>query len=215
MNVEERNELVEANLGLAPYFAHKFAATKMDMDDLVQEAYLGLIDAAEAFDPERGRFSTYARWHILKRIMEAIHNRNDIVRTPRRKPSVRCGSLDAERTDSGASIMDLLEADDTDPAEKMDRDAERAAIRACVHELPWREAVVIRLRHGINTDRLTLVQTAQILGVSRERVRQIQLVAETKLRRILAGCATLQGHGAITAEHRKESAQPEPETDDR
>ena len=64
LTLEERNKLVEENLGLATHFASQFRASRMEFEDLVQEAYLGLMDAAERFDPARGnKFSTYARWH--------------------------------------------------------------------------------------------------------------------------------------------------------
>ena len=56
---EERNALVEANMGLAVHFAQHYQVSRMEFEDIVQEAYLGLIDAAELFDPERGtKFST-------------------------------------------------------------------------------------------------------------------------------------------------------------
>lgn len=198
---QKRNELVEQNLGLATHFANNFQASRMEYEDIVQEAHMGLMDAAERYDARRGAFSTYARWHIVKRVMDAIHNRNEIVRTPRRRPSHICGTLDEAR---------VAEMPDKAPhaSEIMDEQAMIDAVRQCIKELPSREAIVIRLRHGVNTERMTLARVGNILGVSPERVRQIQNSGEEKLRALLAENAILRDHGADTAGHPNEPAQP-------
>ncbi len=199
---EERNELVEKNIGLAVHFADTFQASHMEYEDLVQEAYLGLIDAAQMYDPARGTaFSTYARWHIVKTVMDAIHNRNEIVRTPRRRPSIICGPLE----DSGVAEMPDPRAS---TAEMMDEEEMVEAVRLCIKQLPSREAVVVRLRYGVNTRKLTLTKVGDILGVTAERVRQIQNSAEEKLRAFLEECAILKEHGADTTGHHNEPVQP-------
>lgn len=183
-----RNELVEANLGLATHFANHFQASRMEYEDLVQEAHMGLMDAAERYDPRRGtKFSTYARWHIVKRVMDAIHTRNEIVRTPRRRPSLICGSLENafDIADPAPDAGEVL-----DEAEMVD------AVRAGIKLLPSREAIVIRMRRGVNTHAMTLREVGDILAVTPERVRQIQNSGEEKLRAILAECAILRDHGA-------------------
>ncbi len=203
---EERNKLVTDNMGLATHFASRFQASKMEFDDMVQEAYLGLIDAAERYDPARGtKFSTYARWHILKRIMDAVHNRNEIVRTPRRRPSHLCGSL--ENIGAESWMVD----DQPSAVDQMAHDEMVDEVRRVIKDLPAREAIVIRLRHGVNTEKLTLARVGDILGVTPERVRQIQFSGEEKLRALLGESAILRDHGADTAEHLKESAQPNDE----
>jgi RNA polymerase sigma factor (sigma-70 family) len=205
---EKRNRLVEANIGLSTHFASQFQASRMEYPDLVQEAHMGLIDAAEKFDPKRGtKFSTYARWHIMKRVMDAIHNRNEIVRTPRRRPSHICGTLDEARV---VEMPDEM----PDASEQMDEAEMVDAVRACIKDLPAREGIVVRLRHGINTAAMTLAKVGDILGVTAERVRQIQKSGEEKLRALLAEQSILQEYGAETAGHHKEPAQtPDSETD--
>lgn len=205
---EKRNRLVEANIGLSTHFASQFQASRMEYPDLVQEAHMGLIDAAEKFDPDRGtKFSTYARWHIMKRVMDAIHNRNEIVRTPRRRPSHICSSLDE------AHVMELPD-DRPHVSEQMDEAEMVAAVRACIKDLPSREGIVVRLRHGVNTSAMTLSKIGDILGVTAERVRQIQKSGEEKLRALLAERSILRDYGAETAGHPKEPAQnPDSETD--
>lgn len=197
-------ELVEKNMGLATYFAQRFYSTGMELEDLVQEGMVGLMDAANRFDPRRGiKFSTYAAWHIRKAIMDAIRNKNDMVRTPRRHQAKACFELD-----TSWDAADPTES----PVDALARREEVSAIQKCIKMLPHRDAIVIRLRHGVNVEKMTLSEVGRILDVSRERVRQIQNAAEEKLRLLLQDCVTLED-GAITAEHRKESAQPEDDED--
>lgn len=72
----KRNELVEANLGLASYVAKKYIGLGgLEYEDLVSEGYFGLLAAAERFDPTRGyKFSTYACIWIRQAILKAIAN---------------------------------------------------------------------------------------------------------------------------------------------
>lgn len=69
MDRAERNELVEKNIGLVHACANKFRGKGAEYDDLFQAGCVGLIKAAENFDPERGfSFSTYAVPVILGEI---------------------------------------------------------------------------------------------------------------------------------------------------
>ncbi len=69
MDRAERNELVEQNIGLVHACANKFKGKGAEYDDLFQAGCVGLIKAAENFDPERGfSFSTYAVPVILGEI---------------------------------------------------------------------------------------------------------------------------------------------------
>jgi RNA polymerase primary sigma factor len=207
MTPEERNKLVEDNMGLAYSYAQRFCATNMEYEDLAQEGMIGLMDAVDRFDPNRGvKFSTYAVWHIRKSIMEAIRSRNDIVRTPRRQTSKSCTTLEN---------ADRLDDTSPPPDEALAELEEQAVIHKSIHEclryLTLRDSLVIQLRHGVNVpEPMTLKVVGALLDVTPERVRQIQRAAEKKLRALLADCVTLEETGAITAEHRKESAQNNP-----
>ena len=80
--LEERNKLVEENTGLAGRVAKQYLGRGLDFDDLFQHGCLGLIRAAEEYDPEVGRFSTYADYWIKLAIRMAIKNESTMIRVP-------------------------------------------------------------------------------------------------------------------------------------
>ena len=76
---EALHRLVTAYMRLAISMASKFRRYGAPMNDLIQEASLGLMKAAEKFDPERGvRFSTYAVWWIKASIQEKDRELKDL-----------------------------------------------------------------------------------------------------------------------------------------
>ncbi len=67
-----RNELVEANLRLVPQVAAHYISHGLPLDDLVQAGNIGLIEAAERYDPTRGtKFANFATRYIRRRIGNA------------------------------------------------------------------------------------------------------------------------------------------------
>src|SRR4051794_30847132 len=72
---EARNERVMENQGLVHQVARGFRGRGVALEDLVQFGNIGLIRAAEKFEPERGlRFSTYAVYWIRQAIYKGIAN---------------------------------------------------------------------------------------------------------------------------------------------
>ena len=81
-DVRALHRLITAYMRLAISMAAKFRRYGAPMNDLIQEASVGLMKAAEKFDPDRGvRFSTYAVWWIKASIQDHVMRNWSMVRT--------------------------------------------------------------------------------------------------------------------------------------
>lgn len=78
-----KDRLVEANMRLVINIAKTYRNARVPFEDLIQEGAIGLIMAAERFDPSRGyRFSTFATLWIRKAISDAIDDKAKAIRIP-------------------------------------------------------------------------------------------------------------------------------------
>ncbi len=82
-DADGRRRLSEANLRLVVSVAKRYAGRGLPFLDLIQEGNLGLMKAAEKFEPDRGfKFSTYATWWIRQSITRAIADQGRTIRIP-------------------------------------------------------------------------------------------------------------------------------------
>jgi RNA polymerase primary sigma factor len=78
-----RQRMVEANIRLVMSIARRYTCKSLSFDDLVQEGVIGLLEAINKFDAERGnRFSTYATYWIRQAIVRAIEKQDRMIRLP-------------------------------------------------------------------------------------------------------------------------------------
>jgi len=78
-----RHRLIKANLRLVVKIAHDYKGLGLPLLDLISEGNIGLIRAAEKFDPGRGvNFSTYSSWWIKQSIRRALSHGNKTIRIP-------------------------------------------------------------------------------------------------------------------------------------
>jgi len=164
-----RNRIVRSYLGLVMFMVKKCAGVCQDFSDLVSEGNVALIQASERFDFARGtRFSTYATWSIF----------NDFARRIPRERSRRArfatgreGQLEALTDHRGGGRADAIDLEES-----------RSSIRKMLGSLSDREQTIIARRFGLAGEKRTLVQLGLELGISKERIRQLQSRALDKLR---------------------------------
>jgi RNA polymerase sigma factor (sigma-70 family) len=178
--VRLRDEIVLGNRKLVYQAVRRRMAMSNRSDDLIGECQIVLIHAVAAYNPWLGiRFSTYAYTCLVRALSRQAqrlakdwlsHTATlDVV------PEVGLGNKIDEQPMS-SSLWGLEEY-----------------LRADHPLLSYREKVIISRRYGVREGAavLTLAQVGQELGISKERVRQMQASALGKLRSALLGSATL------------------------
>lgn len=238
------HRLITAYMRLAISMASKFRHYGAPMNDLIQEAGLGLMKAAEKFDPDRGvRFSTYAVWWIKASIQDYVMRNWSMVRTgstssqkalffnlrrvqaqlqreaqevgealdghqlreriaqtigvPLADVEMMTGrlsgadlSLNAQQSndEDGREWIDTIEDDGVQAAQAVEERHDRLALREWLKQamavLSARERFVVTERK-LRDDPRTLESLGDELGLSKERIRQIEAAAFAKMRRAL------------------------------
>lgn len=238
------HRLINAYLRLAISMAAKFKRYGAPMNDLIQEAGLGLMKAADKFDPDRGvRFSTYAVWWIKASIQDYVMRNWSMVRTGstsaqkslffnmrrvqaqlERAASARGDKLDRHQLhhkiaseigvpirdvemmegrlsgsdfslnavqsadEDGREWIDALEDDSAQAQELVEKRHDRRQLRVwlvgAMQALNGRERFIVKERKLRDRPR-TLESLGTELGLSKERVRQLEAAAFLKMRKNL------------------------------
>ncbi|WP_371055066.1 MULTISPECIES: RNA polymerase factor sigma-32 [unclassified Rhodosalinus] len=238
------HRLITAYMRLAISMASKFRRYGAPMNDLIQEAGLGLMKAADKFDPDRGvRFSTYAVWWIKASIQDYVMRNWSMVRTGSTSSqkslffnmrrvqarlereaaqngveldrhqlhqliSTEIGvpladvemmegrlsgsdfSLNATQSadDEGREWIETIEDDSAQASDLVEDSHDIAQLRGWLVEalqgLNERERFIVRERK-LREEPRTLESLGNELGLSKERVRQLEAAAFQKMRRAL------------------------------
>jgi len=169
--VAMKNMIVQANLRLVVSIAKRHMAANEDFFSLVSDGNVSLMRAIEKFDYSRGnKFSTYASWAIMKNFARTIpyeHRQMDRFRTS-------LDELFSGQQDRRSNQM-LLES------AQLQRELQVGSI---LSRLDDREQKIIISRFGLDHSRepQTLKEVGVEMGVTKERVRQIEARALNKLR---------------------------------
>jgi RNA polymerase primary sigma factor len=228
-DLEAREHMIRANLRLVVSVAKMYTDRGLSLQDLIAEGNIGLMKAAEKFDPAAGcRFSTYGTWWIKQAIRRALTNTVKPVRVPSymselisrwrvvsqelayllgRAPSVEevaeelgipeenwpilkrtihvSGLGPQVSLDALTAGQDTVEDGATQaPDEQMLNADMIAKLGELLNVIDEREATILRLRYGLGSvagEMMTLKEIGKVVGLTRERVRQIEQEALRKL----------------------------------
>jgi len=178
--VDLKNRIVRANLRLVVSIAKRRVSPGDSFFDLVSDGNMSLIRAVEKFDYARGnKFSTYASWAIMKNYARTIpdeHKRRD-----------RFRAADMELLQSAADRRE------DEYQQRMAASDRLKQVSKFLDRLDSREQTIIIRRYGLDHERepQTLKEVGSALGVTKERVRQIEAKALEKLREAAAAEAMM------------------------
>jgi RNA polymerase primary sigma factor len=173
--VEVKNQIVQSNLRLVVSIAKRHTQSTDDFFGLVSDGNMSLFRAVEKFDYSRGnKFSTYASWAIMKNFARSIpdeYKHKDRFRT------------------TGDELLEAREDTRMDHvAEELAQKQRVTQINRILNQLDYREQQIIIRRFGLDHSQepLTLKEVGAELGVTKERIRQIEARALSKLREAAA-----------------------------
>jgi len=186
--------LIASSIPGVVHIAKGFRGRGVPFDDLIAEGCVGLLKAIRRYNAASGtRFMTYASFWIRKEILAALAEQPNAIRVPQyarqRGYAVRrVLRLDRRGHGDGAlSIEDQLRHPDPLPAQTMLESEQSASVHSELQRLEPRARAVIVWHYGLEDEpRKTLNEISLRLGLSRERVRQIEVSALAQLRHALA-----------------------------
>ena len=167
-----KNQIIRANLRLVVSIAKKHVGRSDNFFELVSDGNMSLIRAVEKFDYARGnKFSTYASWAIMKNFIRSIPIENH------RRDRFVTGHDDLFE----AAADNRSDEHEYESAQRRMRDA----VKGMLGRLDDRERRIIVSRFGLDgASEQTLESLGKELGVTKERVRQLEARAQNKLRKI-------------------------------
>jgi RNA polymerase sigma factor (sigma-70 family) len=167
-----KNQVIRANLRLVVSIAKRHVGPSNNFFELVSDGNMSLIRAVEKFDFSRGnKFSTYASWAIMKNFARTIPEEN----------------YRRDRFVTGHEEMFEAAADNRTDEHEYESTLKRMqeAVKGMLGHLDERERKIIISRFGLGgANEQTLEQLGRELGITKERVRQIESRAQEKLRKI-------------------------------
>jgi RNA polymerase sigma factor (sigma-70 family) len=210
--LHKRNALIRQWLPLAMRIVRRLGvhpgviALKMDSHYLAELCCEGLIEAAEGYDPNhwsKAKFITYAHWAIYRYALNHMDEHGPIIWVPanvrealsrklRGEPQPHWNQTkpaNLEHAERARHIGDLAPGCGKlqEPSDEADEREESVKLRKQLAGLSKRQQQIIRWRFGLDGEPwLTLAEVGQRLGLTKERVRQIQSRTLAILRKKMA-----------------------------
>jgi RNA polymerase sigma factor (sigma-70 family) len=186
MDTAERNRIVLDNLALVQHVAGPYRGRGVDDEDLFQDGVVGLLEGLDRFDPARGcRWTTYSTWWVRMRVQQGVARGAYPVALTHRALQALAGNVPTTEG-TRAAILGACRpgVDPADVEAERDRDADpRLDTDDLLRCLDPRSRDILSRRFGLGGNPpQSLSQVGHALGISKERVRQVQDAALARLK---------------------------------
>jgi len=166
-NMQNSNDPIKSNMRLVVSIAKKYVGLGLSLDDLIQEGSIGLIQAAQKYKENKGKFSSYAYLWIKATITRAVSNKGRTVRVPCNQITntdvhVKVGELDASYQGVEAPAI----------YSKFEEKAQINKVAFLLTKLKPKQANIIKKKFGINCVEMDTKEIADELGISVQAVNK-------------------------------------------
>jgi RNA polymerase sigma factor (sigma-70 family) len=155
----------------------------LTVDDMLSMGFLGIARAFESFDERRAKWGTHAYWHVRGAITAGLHSYSAYTTSDKQHLDGRWSHAQLDSPGEVASPVNASTSDSDAPEEVAARNEDAELAVLILGQVGGRDAAVLRKRF---LEGKTLAQSGRELGVSVERVRQIELRALASAKRIPA-----------------------------
>jgi RNA polymerase primary sigma factor len=208
------DELVLGNLRFVISVAKMYQNQGLDILDLISEGNIGLIKAAERFEPSSGyKFISYAVWWVKQSIMASLNENSRIIRIPsniiqdsqkqKKNEELKdnfdsynenifdvnipyCVSLSSQINEDGDQLIDIIPNKNVETPENYinSKDEIKKRVKMMLSVLDEREKVIIERYFGLTGVESNLDDLGEQFGCTKERIRQLRDKSLQKLRNV-------------------------------
>lgn len=173
-SLEVKNHLIRCNLRLVVSIAKKHIKPTTNFFEMVSDGNMSLIRAIEKFDYTKGnKFSTYASWAIMKNFARSL--------------PAESTQQDRYRTGQDLLFQTSFDHKTNQYEQELNHSRQQEAVTQILGQLDERERQIIEYRFGLDhaQEPLTLEEVGSRFGVTKERIRQLEIRALNKLRSLV------------------------------
>lgn len=164
--VKNSEDLVLGNLRLVVHLAKKYQGMGLSLEDLINEGTIGLCQARDKYDSNKGKFSSYAALWIKATIRQSLNNKSRMIRVPSHRTHLTEDAPKISQLDSTyqGSYMPQIE-------EKHEEDYMDRKISALLNKLKPNQQEIIKMKFGIGYDEeMKTIDIAKMLGLTVQAV---------------------------------------------
>lgn len=159
------DDLVLGNLRLVVHLAKRYQGMGLSLEDLINEGTIGLCQARDKYESNKGTFSTYAALWIKATIRQALNNKSRMIRVPSHRTHIEEGIPKISELNSTYQGFYNPQIDI-----KYENEHVRLKINALLEKLKPKQREIIKMKFGIGYDEMKTTDIAKELNLTVQAV---------------------------------------------